>query len=54
MQWLKLNKGHHITIWTKRSNELETKMKTEDWLKIQQIPYNRLLFDRPRNAVFVN
>jgi len=52
MQWLK-KRGHHITIWTKRCNELETKMKTESWLKIQQIPYDRLLFDRPRKAVFV-
>ena len=53
MQWLH-KEGHHITIWTKRTNELETKMKTEDWLKIQQIPYNRLLFNRPRNAIFIN
>ncbi len=53
MQWLRKS-GHHITIWTKRSNELEVKMKTEDWLKIQQIPYDRLLFDRPRKAIFVD
>ena len=53
MQWLKKT-GHHITIWTKRTNELEVKMKTEDWLKIQQIPYDRLIFDRPRNAIFIN
>ena len=52
MQWLS-KKGHHITIWTQRSNELETKLKTEGWLKIQQIPYDRLLFDRPRKAIFV-
>ena len=53
MQWL-TKQGHHITIWTKRSNELEVTMKTKDWLKIQQIPYDRLLFDRPRKGVFVN
>ena len=29
-------------------------MKTKDWLKIQQIPYDRLLFDRPRKGIFVN
>ena len=53
MQWLRKS-GYHITIWTKRSNEMETKMKTENWLKIQQIPYDRLLFDRPRQGIFVN
>ena len=53
MQWLRKS-GHHITIWTKRSNEMETKMKTENWLKIQQIPYDRLLFDRPKNPIFVD
>jgi len=53
MQWLK-KKGHHITIWTKRFNDLGTKLKTEEWLKIHQISYDRLIFDRPRNAIFVD
>ena len=53
MQWLK-KQGHHITIWTQRSNELEVTMKTKDWLKIQQIPYDRLLFDRPTNYINVD
>jgi len=53
MLWLK-KEGHHITIWTRRCNELEVKMKTESWLKINQIPYDRLIFDRPRTPVFVD
>lgn len=53
MQWLQ-KEGHHITIWTRRFNDLETKLKTEQWLKLNQIPYNRLIFDRPRNAIFVD
>ena len=53
MQWLK-KEGHHITIWTKRFNDLGTKLKTEGWLKIHQISYDRLIFDRPRNAIFVD
>ena len=47
-------KGHNITIWTNRSNEMEAKMKTERWLKLHQIPYDRLLFDRPRDPVFIS
>tara|TARA_Y100000310_G_scaffold19043_1_gene18672 strand:- start:168 stop:560 length:393 start_codon:yes stop_codon:yes gene_type:complete len=53
MQWLK-KEGHHITIWTQRFNDLESKLKTERWLKIEQIPYDRLIFDKPRNPVFVD
>ena len=53
MQWLK-KQGHHITIWSTRLNDLETKLKTEQWLKAHQIPYDRLLFDRPRKAIFVD
>ncbi len=48
------NKGHHITIWTNRNNEMEVKMKTERWLKMHQIPYDRVLFDKPRDPIFVN
>ena len=53
MQWLK--KGEHeIIIWCKRPNDLAVKFATEQWLDIQQVPYDRLLFDRPDNAIFVN
>ncbi len=53
MHWLHDN-GHHITIWCERPNEMEIKLMTENWLKIEQIPYNRLLFDRPKDPVYVN
>mgnify|MGYP003658839519 CR=1 FL=1 len=53
MQWLK--KGEHeIIIWCKRPNDLAVKFATEQWLDLQQVPYDRLLFDRPDNAIFVN
>ena len=29
-------------------------MMTEEWLYINQIPYNRLIFDRPNDPVFVD
>jgi len=53
MQWLKTN-GHHITIWCERENTLENKIVTEQWLMLQQIPYDRLLFDRPKDPIFIN
>ena len=53
MQWL-VTEGHHITIWCERENTLEMKMMTEDWLLINQIPYDRLLFDRPNEPVYVS
>lgn len=53
MQWIKDN-GHHITIWTERDNTLESKHITEQWLELQQVPYDRLLFDRPKDAIFVD
>ena len=53
MQWLK-NEDHHITIWCERENTLEMKMMTEDWLLINQIPYDRLIFDRPTEPIFVS
>jgi hypothetical protein len=52
MQWISNN--HHITIWCERENTLEMKMMTEQWLDLNQIPYDRLLFDRPNNPVFVD
>ena len=53
MQWL-VEEGHHITIWCERENTLEMKMMTEDWLLINQIPYDRLIFDRPKEPVYVS
>ena len=52
MQWV--SKNHHITIWCERENTLEMKMMTEQWLELNQIPYDRLIFDRPKNPVFVD
>ena len=53
MQWLKKD-GHHITIWATRPNTLDSKYVTEQWLEFQQVPYDRLLFDRPTEAYFVD
>ena len=53
MQWLK-KEEHHITIWASRPNDLGTKLGAEKWLSLHQIPYDRLLFDRPREPIFVN
>ena len=52
MQWL--NKEHEIIIWCNRPNDLAVKFATEQWLDLHQVPYNRLIFDRPQNAIFVN
>tara|TARA_Y100000361_G_C10919140_1_gene217982 strand:+ start:108 stop:470 length:363 start_codon:yes stop_codon:yes gene_type:complete len=53
MQWLTDN-GHHLTIWCERENTLENKLVTEQWLMLQQVPYDRLLFDRPKTPIFVD
>ena len=53
MQWIRRNE-HEIMIWTKRPNDLAVKFATEQWLDLHQVPYNRLLFDRPDDPVFVN
>ena len=53
MQWL-VKEEHHITIWCERENTLEMKMMTENWLMINQIPYDRLLFDRPKDPIYVS
>jgi hypothetical protein len=53
MRWLK-DKEHYITIWTTRENTLENKMDTENWLKMEQVTYDRLIFDRPEDPVFVD
>ena len=53
MTWLK-RKEHEIIIWTNRPNDLAVKFATEQWLDFHQVPYTRLLFDRPDDAVYVN
>ena len=53
MQWL-VETGHHITIWCERENDMQTKIVTEQWLELHQVPYDRLLFDRPRDPIFVD
>ena len=53
MLWLK-DKNHHITIWCERPNDLAVKLATESWLEINQIPYDRLIFDRPSNFISVD
>ena len=53
MLWAK-KKGHHITIWCDRPNDLGVKLATEQWLKLAQVPYDRLLFDRPENYIDIN
>ena len=52
MTWL--NKSHHITIWCERPNDLAVKMQTEQWLRLHQVPYDRLIFDRPSNYINVD
>ena len=52
MQWL--HKENDIIIWTNRPNDLAVKFATEQWLEVNQVPYDRLLFDRPDDAIYVN
>jgi hypothetical protein len=52
MLWLR-KKEHNITIWCERPNDLAVKLATEEWLKLNQVPYDRLLFDRPSNYIDV-
>ena len=55
MQWIKRKgKGNEIMIWTNRPNDLAVKFATEQWLDIHQVPYDRLLFDRPDEPIYVN
>ena len=53
MHWLR-KEGHSITIWSMRPNDLAVKFATEQWLDLHQVPYDRLIFDRPDEAIFVN
>ena len=52
MQWL--SKEHKIVIWCNRPNDLAVKFATEQWLDLHQVPYDRLIFDRPDDAIYVN
>ncbi len=53
MQWLR-KEGHDIVIWSRRPNDLAVKFATEQWLDLHQVPYDRLIFDRPDDAIYVN
>ena len=53
MQWCR-KKGHHITIWAQRPNDLAVKVATEAWLELNQVPYDRLLFDRPKDYIDID
>jgi hypothetical protein len=33
---------------------LSVKLATEQWLKLHQVAYDRLIFDRPDDAIYVN
>ena len=52
IQWL--YKDHDVVIWTNRPNDLAVKFATEQWLDLHQVRYDRLLFDRPDDAIYVN
>ncbi len=53
MQWLR-KEGHDIIIWSRRPNDLAVKFATEQWLDLHQVPYDRLIFDRPDDPIYVN
>ena len=53
MQWLR-KEEHDIIIWSRRPNDLAVKFATEQWLDLHQVPYDRLLFDRPDDPIYVN
>jgi len=53
MQWLR-KEEHDIVIWSRRPNDLAVKFATEQWLDLHQVPYDRLIFDRPDDAIYVN
>ena len=52
--WFLENAGHNITIWTQRPNTLDFKLATEEWLQLNQIPFDRLIFDRPIDYINVD
>jgi len=53
MHWLR-KEGHSIIIWSRRPNDLAVKFATEQWLDLHQVPYDRLIFDRPDDPIYVN
>ena len=53
MQWLR-KEEHDIIIWSRRPNDLAVKFATEQWLDLHQVPYDRLIFDRPDDPIYVN
>ena len=53
MHWLKKS-NHLIAIWCNRPNDIADKIATENLLELNEIPYDRLLFDRPDYPIFVN
>ena len=53
MQWLR-KQNHDIVIWSRRPNDLAVKFATEQWLDLHQVPYDRLIFDRPDDPIYVN
>ena len=53
MHWL-IGNNNLIVIWCNRPNDLAVKLATENWLELNEIPYDRLLFDRPDYPIFVN
>ena len=46
--------NHEIIIWAQRPNDLAVKIATEQWLKLHDIKYHRLLLDKPDNPVYVD
>tara|TARA_E500000305_G_C3945180_1_gene199461 strand:- start:155 stop:538 length:384 start_codon:yes stop_codon:yes gene_type:complete len=52
MQWA--HKEHSVTIWCERPNDLAVKFATEQWLDLHQVPYDRLIFDRPVDYINVD
>ena len=53
MNWMRKN-NHLIIIWCNRPNDLAVKLATEMWLKLHEIPCDRLLLDRPDYPIFIN
>lgn len=43
--------GHRIVIYTHRN--VSTALETEAWLSKNRIPYDQIIFDRPRNMIML-
>ena len=46
--------GEKGTVIVNKKDIIAVKFATEQWLDLHQVPYHRLLFDKPDNAIFVN